>query len=98
KQLEDLLAKRLNTPQTLQAVSNKIESAANEVETMKGYDTSTRTLRAILLQNSLLLQEPIEATMGRVCDVPVDHIEDAITAAVPNVEDDKLEDELGMLV
>ncbi|KIO28038.1 hypothetical protein M407DRAFT_72413 [Tulasnella calospora MUT 4182] len=108
KQLEELLAKRLNTQETLQTVLNKIESAATEVEIMKAYDTSARTLRAVL-QNPLLQQESIEATMERMADVLADHkeIEDAISlgndlaassAGVPDADDDELKDELEMLI
>ncbi|KAG9041785.1 hypothetical protein FS837_011744 [Tulasnella sp. UAMH 9824] len=108
EQLEELLAKRLNTQETLQTVLYKIESAATEVEIMKGYDTSARTLRAVL-PNPLLQKESIDATMERMADVLGDHkeIEDAISlgndlaassAGVPDVDDDELKDELGMLI
>ncbi|KAG8945654.1 hypothetical protein FRC04_000615 [Tulasnella sp. 424] len=108
KQLEELLAKRLNSQETLQTVLNKIESAATEVEIMKAYDTSARTLRAVL-QNPLLQQESIEATMERMSDVLADHkeIEDAIklgndlaasSAGAPEADDEELKDELEMLI
>ncbi|KAG9041053.1 hypothetical protein FS837_012790 [Tulasnella sp. UAMH 9824] len=74
KQLEELLAKRLNTQETLQTVLNKIESAATGVEIMKAYDTSAGTLRAVV-QNPLLKQESIDAAMERKAD----EIEDAIS-------------------
>ncbi|KAG9043382.1 hypothetical protein FS837_009678 [Tulasnella sp. UAMH 9824] len=91
KQLEELLAKRLNTQETFQTVLNKIESVATEVE------------------NPLLQQESIDATMERMADVLADHkeIEDAISlgndlvassAGVPDVDDDELKDELEMLI
>ncbi|KAG9022176.1 hypothetical protein FS837_006548, partial [Tulasnella sp. UAMH 9824] len=89
KQLEKLLGKRLNIrkrcreaqhQETLWTVLNKMESAATEAEIMKAYDTSARTLRTVL-QNPLLQQESIEATMERMADVLVNRkkIEDAIS-------------------
>ncbi|KAG9023533.1 hypothetical protein FS837_005725, partial [Tulasnella sp. UAMH 9824] len=108
KQLEELLAKGLNTQETLMTVLNKIESAATEVEIMKAFDTSARMLRAVL-QNPLLQQGSVDATSERMADVLADHeeIEDAISlgddlaaisAGVPDVDDDKLKDELEMLI
>lgn len=75
---------------------------------MKAYDTSARTLRAVL-QNPLLQQESIESTMERMSDVLADHkeIEDAIklgndlaasSAGAPEADDEELKDELEMLI
>lgn len=44
KQLAELLAKRLNTRETLQTVLNKIGSTATEVEIVKAYAASARML------------------------------------------------------
>ncbi|KAG9021510.1 hypothetical protein FS837_007200, partial [Tulasnella sp. UAMH 9824] len=94
--------------ETLQTVLNKMESAATEVEIMKAYDTSARTLRAVL-QNPLLQQESAGATMERMAEVLANRkkIEDAISlgddlvvgsAGVPDMDDEELEDELEMFI
>ncbi|KAG9030832.1 hypothetical protein FS837_003165 [Tulasnella sp. UAMH 9824] len=94
----------------IEEAARGVASAATEVEIMKLYDTSARTLRAVL-QNTLLQRESIEATMERMADALANcknlKIEDAISlgddlavgsARVPDVDDDELEDESEMFI
>ncbi|KAG9034413.1 hypothetical protein FS837_002222 [Tulasnella sp. UAMH 9824] len=104
KQLEKLLAKRLNAQETLTTVLNKIESAATEVEPLIHPPECSEQFDRTLLQ-----QESVDATLERMADVLADHkeIEDAISlsddlvvssAGVPDVDDEELKDELEMLI
>ncbi|KAG9014590.1 hypothetical protein FRB94_011768 [Tulasnella sp. JGI-2019a] len=108
KQLEELLVKRLGSQETLQTVLLKIESAVTDVEIMKAYDTSAKTLKTVL-QHPLLQVSSIEETMERMSDALADHkeIEDAIglanedamnAAGIEPVDDKELQDELDALV
>ncbi|KAG8856046.1 hypothetical protein FRB96_006613 [Tulasnella sp. 330] len=108
KQLEELLVKRLGSQETLQTVLLRIESAVTDVEIMKAYDTSAKTLKKVL-QHPLLQVSSIEDTMEQMSDALADHreIEDAIglanedamaAAGVEPVDEKELQEELDALV
>ncbi|KDQ09179.1 hypothetical protein BOTBODRAFT_117543 [Botryobasidium botryosum FD-172 SS1] len=108
KQLEELLKKRLGSLETIQSVLLKIESAAGDIEIMKTYETSTKTLKS-LLAHPTLQRDHIDKTMESMSDVFADHaeIEEAIrmggedarrAGGVEDADEDELQAELQMLV
>ncbi|KAG8934572.1 hypothetical protein FRC02_009652 [Tulasnella sp. 418] len=101
KQLEEVLGKRLGSLETIQTILLKIENAANDLEIMRAYETSTNTLKTILAKPELQL-ENVERTLDAMSEALADHkeIDDAIKLGMEDtsgVDEDELEEELKML-
>ncbi|THH10698.1 hypothetical protein EW145_g1134 [Phellinidium pouzarii] len=102
KLYEDLLRKRLGSLEILQSTLIQVETAAQDVEIMKQYESSTATLRAILAHPSLQ-QEKIEETMDAMAEASAAQreLDETIRAgALPDdaIDEDALQAELADLV
>ncbi|EJD02423.1 Snf7-domain-containing protein [Fomitiporia mediterranea MF3/22] len=95
KQYEDLLRKRLGSLEVLQATLIQVEAAAQDVEIMKQYESSTATLRAILSHPSLQ-RERIDATMDAMAEASAEQreVDEAIRTGMSGITEDVDEDEL----
>lgn len=106
KQLEALLTKRLGSLNTLESTFIRVEAAADDIEIMKSYESSTMTLRAILAHPSLQ-RESIETTMDALAEVNADakEVDEAVRIGADiaigvsdTIYDGDLEEELRGLV
>ncbi|KAG8707597.1 hypothetical protein FRC08_000397 [Ceratobasidium sp. 394] len=102
KQLEALLKQRLGALETVQTVLMKVETAAGDVTIMKAYETSTTTLKELLV-DPRLQREHIDQTVDNMAETLANHkeVEDAIAlggAPSDPAEDEELANELQALV
>ncbi|KLO08957.1 Snf7-domain-containing protein [Schizopora paradoxa] len=105
KGLEESLRKRLQMLGTLQDTLRNIEQAADNLEMMKHYESSTSTLKAILSHPSLQ-RDKVDETLEGLAAVTADHreIDEAIqlgsemAQAEAGIDDADLEAELAGLV
>ncbi|KAJ8475390.1 hypothetical protein ONZ45_g15624 [Pleurotus djamor] len=109
KQLQDVLERRLGSLQTLEATLYSVEEAAQDIQIMKSYESSTATLRAILSHPSLK-KEKVEETMEAMAEAMGDarEIDDAVRIGgdvalgigegQTSVDDSELEEELNRMV
>ncbi|KZO97862.1 hypothetical protein CALVIDRAFT_554340 [Calocera viscosa TUFC12733] len=107
RQLEEVLAKRTSSLETLQTVLLRIEAAAGDVEVMKAYETSSATLRT-LLRDPRLQRERVDQTMESMAEALADHREieravemggeDARAAAGLEIDEREIEKELEEIV
>ncbi|KAJ8519483.1 hypothetical protein ONZ45_g3570 [Pleurotus djamor] len=109
KQLQDVLERRLGSLQTLEATLYSVEEAAQDIQIMKSYESSTTTLRAILSHPSLK-KEKVEETMEAMAEAMGDarEIDDAVRIGgdvalgigegQTSVDDSELEEELNRMV
>jgi len=106
KLYQDLLEKRLNSLNTLEATLISVETAAGDLEIIKSYESSTATLRTILAHPSLQ-RASVDATMEALAEANADarDLDDAIrlggNVAIgvgDNLDEDELEAELRALV
>ncbi|KAL5489779.1 hypothetical protein ACEPAI_4611 [Sanghuangporus weigelae] len=83
KLYEELLGKRLGSLQILQSTLFQVETAAQDVEIMKQYESSTATLRAILSHPSLQ-REKIDATMDAMAEASAEQreVDEAIRTGI----------------
>ncbi|KAL5532598.1 hypothetical protein ACEPAF_4372 [Sanghuangporus sanghuang] len=83
KLYEELLGKRLGSLEILQSTLFQVEAAAQDVEIMKQYESSTATLRAILSHPSLQ-REQIDATMDAMAEASAEQreVDEAIRTGI----------------
>lgn len=97
KQLEELLAKRTNTLETMQTVLLRLETAAGDIQIMQAYESATSTMKALLAHPSL---KNADQTLDAMADALADQkeVEDAIgSAAGADIDEDELSAELAAL-
>lgn len=97
KQLEELLAKRTNTLETMQTVLLRLETAAGDIQIMQAYESATTTMKALLAHPSL---KNADQTLDAMADALADQkeVEDAIgSAARADIDEDELSAELAAL-
>ncbi|KAF5373095.1 hypothetical protein D9758_001492 [Tetrapyrgos nigripes] len=106
KQLEELLGKRLGALENLESTLICVEAATGDIETLKSYDTSATTLRAILSHPSLQ-RDSIEKTMEAMAEANADakEIDEAVriggdiaVGVEDNMDDTEIEAELSALI
>ncbi|KAI0064539.1 hypothetical protein BV25DRAFT_1881811 [Artomyces pyxidatus] len=107
KQLQDLLRQRLGSLENLQSTLMSVEAAANDIQIMSTYKSSTTTLRTLLAHPSLQ-RETVEQTLDALASASADarEVDDAIRVggelaiadAGLEMGDDELEAELAALV
>ncbi|KAI0688626.1 Snf7-domain-containing protein [Cytidiella melzeri] len=105
KQFEDLLKKRLNALDTLQATLTRVEASAGDIQILKSYESSSATLRAILADPSLQ-RDKIDETMEAMASANAEakEIDDAIRSGAEiaqaeiGADDSELDEELAVLV
>jgi len=107
KGLEESLRKRLPVLGTLQEILRNIEQAADNIEMMKQYESSTSTLKTILTHPSLQ-RDKVDETLDALAAATADHreIDDAIRQGTElaqaetntGIDDAELEAELAGLV
>ncbi|KAI5119736.1 hypothetical protein M0805_008666 [Coniferiporia weirii] len=100
KLYEDLLKKRLGSLEILHATLIQVETAAQDVEIMQQYESSTATLRALLAHPSLQ-QASVEATMDAMAEASAAQreLDETIRAgALEDVDESALQAELAGLV
>ncbi|KAL5529742.1 hypothetical protein ACEPAG_5727 [Sanghuangporus baumii] len=83
KLYEELLGKRLGSLEILQSTLFQVEAAAQDVEIMKQYESSTATLRVILSHPSLQ-REKIDATMDAMAEASAEQreVDEAIRTGI----------------
>ncbi|VDC06655.1 unnamed protein product [Peniophora sp. CBMAI 1063] len=106
KQLTEFLTQRLGALETLQSTLQRVEAAADNIQIMKTYQSSTATLRT-LLNDPALQRESVDKTLEALADAHADakEIEDVVTvggkvageAAGYEIDEDELADELEKL-
>lgn len=100
KQMEELLTKRVGALQTVQQLLVKLEQAVGDAAIMQTYETSAKTLRAIL-SDPALQQDRVEKTMDALSDALAmqDDVQTAMTTAAPptDIDEDELAAELEAL-
>ncbi|KZV73405.1 hypothetical protein PENSPDRAFT_574635 [Peniophora sp. CONT] len=106
KQLNEFLTQRLGALETLQSTLQRVEAAADNIQIMKTYESSTTTLRS-LLNDPALQRESVDKTLEALADANADakEIEDVVRvggqvageAAGYEIDEDELADELERL-
>jgi len=107
KQLEEVLTQRLGSLETLQSTLLRVEAAAEDIQIVKAYESSTATLRALLAHPSLQ-RDAMERTFDALADANADarELDDAVRsgmdlavgAAAPPEDEDEINAELAALV
>ncbi|KAH9811994.1 Snf7-domain-containing protein [Melampsora americana] len=99
KSLNELLTRRLATLDTLQSVYMKIEQASSDVEIISAYETSSSTLKS-LLSNPKLKIENVERTMEELQSLVADESElnEMMNEANLSINEDEIQSELEKLV
>ncbi|KAA1469435.1 hypothetical protein DENSPDRAFT_835058 [Dentipellis sp. KUC8613] len=106
KQLEGLLKQRLGSLEILQSTLIRVEAAADDIQIMKTYESSTSTLKA-LLADPALQRDSVDKTLDALAEATTDarEIDDAIRVggdmarveAGVDLDEDELERELAAL-
>lgn len=107
KALEELLQRRVASLETLHGVLVKIEQAAGDVEIVKAYDLSTASLKTLLADERLKV-ENVEGTMDNMQEAlaDADEVRQAVevgqdgmrhAAGVPDIDEDEMNEELARL-
>ncbi|KAH9071169.1 Snf7-domain-containing protein [Lactarius deliciosus] len=107
KQLEEVLTQRLGSLEILQSTLLRVEAAAEDIQIVKAYESSTATLRALLTHPSLQ-RDAVERTFDALADANADarELDDAVrsgmdlavgTGASPE-DEDEINAELAALV
>ncbi|KAI0046151.1 hypothetical protein FA95DRAFT_1583128 [Auriscalpium vulgare] len=107
KQLETLLTQRLGSLEILQSTLLRVEAAADDIQILKTYESSTTTLRTILAHPALQ-RAAVEGTLEALASASADarEVDDAVRLggeaaradAGLDIDEDELEAELAALV
>ncbi|TFY70266.1 hypothetical protein EVG20_g2735 [Dentipellis fragilis] len=107
RQLEGLLKQRLGSLEILQSTLIRVEAAADDIQILKTYESSTSTLKA-LLADPALQRDTVDKTLDALAEATADarEIDDAIRVggdmarveAGVDLDEDELERELAALV
>ncbi|KAI0256988.1 Snf7-domain-containing protein [Lactifluus subvellereus] len=82
-QLEDLLTQRIGSLEILQSTLLRVEAAAEEIQIVRTYESSTTTLRALLAHPSLQ-RDAVERTFDALADANADarELDEAVRAGM----------------
>ncbi|KAI0306317.1 hypothetical protein B0F90DRAFT_1862978 [Multifurca ochricompacta] len=107
KQLEDVLAQRLGSLEILQSTLLRVESAAEDIQIVKTYESSTATLRALLAHPSIQ-RDALERTFDALADANADareldetvrsNLDVALGVSTSLEDEDEIDAELAALV
>lgn len=104
KLYEDLLRKRLGALEVLQSTLIQVETAAQDLQIMKQYESSTTTLRTILSDPSLQ-RDNVRETMDALAEASSDaqEIDELIRGSMQDVstvdiDEDEIQEELSALI
>ncbi|KAG7092597.1 hypothetical protein E1B28_008940 [Marasmius oreades] len=106
RQLEGVLKKRFGALENLEGTLVQVEAAAEDIQIVKAYSTSTATLKAILSHPSLQ-RESVEQTMEAMAEANTDAKEidevikiggDLALGVEDTIDDEEIQNELAQLV